>query len=213
MDRVVAALECSALRKLHAQRSAPASVTDEALVRVPDAGFSNQRRPGLSNGTVHLSLRPIRFGMMVDPQRPKTVQQGIELNTALWGGQFNPLIPVLNRLPSAWRSSVHGQLTGPELTAGYVEAFDPDILVVCDGVNTESVSAGNREVITVDELLGESPQRGLRYGLGVLECAARFAHEELRFVRRHELTIVQPSRMLRKPVFGERLDAAVAIVG
>lgn len=146
----------------------------------------------MSNGTVHLSLRPIRFGMMVDPQRPKTVQQGIELNTALWGGQFNPLIPVLNRLPRAWKSSVYGQLTGPELTAGYVEAFDPDILVVCDGVNAKSVSSGNREVITVEELLGESPQHGLRYGLGVLECAAHFAHEELRFVRRHELTIVQP---------------------
>lgn len=191
----------------HDRRSAPASGRDQALVRVPDPGFSVQRRHSLSNSTVHLSLRPIRFGMLVDPQRPRTVQQGIELNTALWGGQFNPLIPVLKRLPGAWKASVYGQLTGPELTAGYVEAFDPDILVVCDGVNAKSVGAGNREVITVEELLGDYPQRGLAYGLGVLECAAHFAHEELRFVRRHELTIVQPrpsraNRLFLSSIFG-----------
>jgi hypothetical protein len=67
---------------------------------------SSRPTPSMAIDSVHLSLRPVRFRILVDPRSVKSVLQAIELNTSVWGGQFNPLIPVWARLPSAWRASV-----------------------------------------------------------------------------------------------------------
>jgi hypothetical protein len=59
-------------------------------------------------GSVTITLRPLRLAFLVDPSDKSGVLEAIQLNTFLWGGMFNPIVPVYRRTPKAWR--VPGEL-------------------------------------------------------------------------------------------------------
>src|ERR1700733_1147758 len=69
---------------------------------------SNTRSLFLHGGTmgsanVSQALRPLRVGFLVNPTEPAAVLQAIELTSTLWGGMFNPIIPLYaHRLPKIW---------------------------------------------------------------------------------------------------------------
>ena len=44
--------------------------------------------------TVTLRLRPIRIAFLIDEYDPEQARQAVQINTCLWGGMFNPIIPV-----------------------------------------------------------------------------------------------------------------------
>ena len=54
-------------------------------------------------GTITTTLRPLKFAFLVHPRDRSGLREAIELNTVLWGGQFNPIIPTYQRLPADWR--------------------------------------------------------------------------------------------------------------
>ena len=39
-------------------------------------------------------LRPIRFAFLVHPDNQEQVLEVFRINTCLWGGKFNPIIPI-----------------------------------------------------------------------------------------------------------------------
>jgi hypothetical protein len=53
-------------------------------------------------GNVRLRLRPLRIAFLVDPSDRDGLRNAIELNSVLWGGMFNPIIPAYQRLPPNW---------------------------------------------------------------------------------------------------------------
>ena len=76
-------------------------------------------------------LRPTRIAFLVRPTQKNisTVGKIIELCTCLWGGAFNPIIPVCSSLPSAWREKNYKEVTGRGLGDGYLRFFEPDVFV------------------------------------------------------------------------------------
>ncbi len=42
-----------------------------------------------------VTLRPIRFAFLVKPNDSKRLLEIFQINTCLWGGKFNPIIPFL----------------------------------------------------------------------------------------------------------------------
>lgn len=46
----------------------------------------------------------------------------------LWGGFFNPIIPVFDRLPAEWKSP-YERSKGSAVAKGYVKFFEPDVYV------------------------------------------------------------------------------------
>ena len=112
----------------------------------------------MANGFASLTLRPIRFALAVDPYDIEAVLEAIEINTFLWGGAFNPIVPLFNRVPSAWKKVE--EITGPQLFAGYVDAFDPDYIVTVGNVRRKSIRLGNRNVISASELLSATEKSG-----------------------------------------------------
>jgi hypothetical protein len=80
-------------------------------------------------GTLELTLRPLKLAFLVDPADKAALTEAIQINSFLWGGMFNPIIPVFRRLPSIWRERFHGHLTAQTLVTGYLDAFDPDYVV------------------------------------------------------------------------------------
>jgi hypothetical protein len=47
----------------------------------------------MSHVTAQVSLRPIRFAFLVRPDEKKGTLEIFRINTCLWGGRFNPIIP------------------------------------------------------------------------------------------------------------------------
>jgi hypothetical protein len=75
-----------------------------------------------------IRTRPIRIGFIVNPRDFGSVRRCLRLNTCLWGGLYNPLIPVFDRAPSRWRM-FHFRPKGLDIGRGYMRFFEPDVVV------------------------------------------------------------------------------------
>ncbi|MGF7151885.1 hypothetical protein FHS96_005553 [Sphingomonas zeicaulis] len=79
--------------------------------------------------SAEIILRPLRVGFLVDPADRATIGEVMRLATCMWGGMMLPLIPVMKRLPRAWRPD-HGRArSSAALTRGMLDFFEPDIFV------------------------------------------------------------------------------------
>ena len=78
-----------------------------------------------------VALRPTRIGFLVRPnqQNYSQVREIIRTCTCLWGGMFNPIIPVCAALPAAWRQDHFKEITGRGLADAYIRFFEPDVFV------------------------------------------------------------------------------------
>src|ERR1700760_2281529 len=75
-----------------------------------------------------IRTRPIRIGFLVNPRSFASVRRCLRLNTCLWGGIYNPIIPVFDRAPDRWRL-LHFRPRGLDIARGYMRFFEPDVIV------------------------------------------------------------------------------------
>ncbi|MBJ9675436.1 hypothetical protein [Burkholderia gladioli] len=80
-------------------------------------------------GTVDIKIRPIKLAFLVDPNRASQVREAIRLASSLWGGAYFPIIPLFKRMPASWREGPISPPASSNVVRGYIDAFDPDILV------------------------------------------------------------------------------------
>ena len=106
----------------------------------------------MSLGTVTLTLRPLRFAFLVDPFDQAGILQAIELNTLLWGGPFNPIVPVFRRSPRA-RHDDFDRSSARDVSEGLIQAFDPDYVVLVGKYYQLTVDVGHRTVINAADIL------------------------------------------------------------
>src|SRR3954469_13435106 len=79
--------------------------------------------------TIERRVRPLRFGFVVDPEDPAAVRRAFEINTILWGGRFNALIPLFRLWPPREKNMVAGPFSPVDAANGYLSAFEPDYVV------------------------------------------------------------------------------------
>src|SRR5262249_37174466 len=103
-------------------------------------------------GQVTLSLRPLKFEMLVNPEDRDALLQAVRLNLFLWGGLQNPIIPVYRELPTIWSDRPLRPLSTHEVIRGYIRTFDPDVLVTFGDVEATVASGSDRKVISASEL-------------------------------------------------------------
>jgi len=85
------------------------------------------KRP--NNIGLNRKVRPLRFAFLIDPSDRGQLLEAIQLNTILWGGKFNPLIPAYRRTPRFWEQKPLKPPTANAIIDGYLRAFDPDFVV------------------------------------------------------------------------------------
>jgi hypothetical protein len=137
--------------------------------------------------------------------------------TCLWGGIFNPIIPVFKRAPREWRPEIYRRFKGIEVAKGYARFFEPDVYVEAEkGLLEEAGFGALREkhtlrpqVITLKELL--EPEKGRNwsepaFGLNISDVLAHIYKTEQQFVRRDKRAslYVSPERSnaLSEAMFG-----------
>ena len=144
-----------------------------------------------------LRLRPTRIGFLVHPsqQSLSTVREVMRLCCCLWGGSFNPIIPVMKVLPAGWKEKPYQRLSGAALTDGYLRFFEPDVFVETEeglaetaGIKSDPIRIRDRRIIKLEEFvqLDEVRRPDFAYGLNIFELYSYLYNRELQFVPRHD---------------------------
>ena len=146
----------------------------------------------MNNIRVDIRSRPIRFGFLVRPDDKEKVLEIFRINTCLWGGIFNPIIPFFDSVPS-WREREDFQFDNPkQIINGYLDFFEPDFVVEAEESLAKGFGFGPKRVLRLRDIL-EPQEEGSwdKYGLRVHDLYSALYKEEFRFELRHQRNIVQ----------------------
>lgn len=161
----------------------------------------------MTRGTVTVKLRPIKLAFLVNPKDKESLLKAIEINTFLWGGMYNPVIPTYKQIPSKWKDRPFENPSAKSVISGYLDNFDPDYVVPIGECIDYNLDIGHRKKIDdVSDILGRVEQDGIpNYGVGLFEVLEYFFTQELKFQRKYPLDICVPR-------FGSRLSLFLASV-
>ncbi len=142
------------------------------------------------------SVRPVRLAFLIEPSEPRQLRRALEINTILWGGRYNPIIPCYRRTPRAWCENASGSPSSREILLGYINAYDPDGIVnltrremSLEGFERDmDARESARFLLAESDLLTRSTDEpSLRFGLDTLGLYEHLYDAEMRFVQRLEL--------------------------
>ena len=146
-------------------------------------------------GTVKVKLRPIKIAFLVNPEDKVSLQQAIEINTFLWGGVYNPIIPTYKELPADWQDAPYIENpSSQQLVSGYLDNFDPDYVVLMGECVDYNIDVGDfNKISDVSEILESMETDGVpTYGISLFEVLNYFFQEALQFQRKYPLDICVP---------------------
>jgi hypothetical protein len=110
----------------------------------------------------------------------------------LWGGIFNPIIPVTTKLPDAWRREPYRELSGTGLADAFIRFFEPDVFVEAEkglatkaGVKIPEHSIHDRVVALQDFVRKDTPRRAdFAFGLNIFDAYRDLYERKYQFVTR-----------------------------
>lgn len=165
--------------------------------------------------SAEITLRPIRIGFLVHPTDLASVCTVMRASVCLWGGIYNPIIPVFKRPPKEWKPEIYDHVKGPAVAKGYVRFFEPDVYVETKAGLLEEAGLGalreqhelHPQVIPLKKLF--EPEGGKNwsepeFGLSVRDVLGHIYRTEQQFVRRDERESV-----LVKPEHGTALTESI----
>lgn len=157
----------------------------------------------MASGSIKVRVRPLRIAFMVDPKDKPGLLSAIEASTFLWGGVFNPIIPAFKRTPKNWEPHrVHKLIKPEEIISGYLEAFDPDIIVPVGVCKDRVFPTGHREIVQLQDIVGDiDDTHTSKYGVGFIEVLADFIDKELKFKRNDNLKLMFPKLSVSYNIF------------
>jgi hypothetical protein len=161
-------------------------------------------------------LRPARIALLVSPRDKAAVVKFMRISACMWGGRFNPIIPVFRKPPKAWAAEFPGDATGLEIARGYIQFFEPDAFVEAQpgllekaGLSALRGYISQGRVLTLDELLAPEPHKDwavLHLGLPVTDCLEHSYRTNQRFQKRDPSSAMKiampPASGLAEAMFG-----------
>lgn len=149
-----------------------------------------------------IKLRPTRIGFLVRPNDMTSIRKIMRICTCIWGGIYNPIIPVFQRPPSEWNLKPYTtRLKGIDVAKGYINFYEPDVYVESEHGLLEELGLGalrekhtiNSSIISLDDFL--KPEDGKDwsepfFGLNILDVYKDLYDTEHRFKLKHERAAV-----------------------
>lgn len=141
-----------------------------------------------------VSYRPVRIGFLVPPDDLPTVIRVARLTACLWGGRYNPIIPFFEKGGERWLLPHHRQ-EGIDVARGYIDFFEPDVLVESTPGMAESMgwNAGESylrmpRIVPIEDFFEADHRNDVEFATGVdmMEVMAELYDSEFRFERRHK---------------------------
>ena len=140
-----------------------------------------------------LKLRPTRIGFLVRPSDLSSLRKVFQICSCLWGGMYNPIIPVSRSLPEAWRRDNRRRLPGRQLAMGYIRFFEPDVFVETEPGLAQSVGIVDDiqhplypRVLSLNDLINSGAHStDFKFGLNIFDVYRELHRTTYQFVRRH----------------------------
>jgi hypothetical protein len=155
----------------------------------------------------NIRLRPLRIGFLVRPTDLASIKEIMRYCTCVWGGVYNPIIPVFRAPPKAWTNQPFDRVRGLGVAKGYVRFFEPDVYVEAeDGLLELAGRRGIREhhasyadVLALADLLKPEKHHDFAepaFGLSITDIQAHLYRTDQQFTKRdrRENIIVKPVR-------------------
>jgi hypothetical protein len=195
-------------------------VTRAYLVGLPHRGFGTRFfKPKIWEKSLEsiygsVALRPTRIGFLVRPnqQNFSQVREIIRICTCLWGGVFNPIIPVCTTIPSAWRLDHFKEITGRGLVDAYIRFYEPDVFVEAEvglakeaGIADTERRLSERIVPLKQFIRGEGRRRfEFAFGLSAFDVYEGLYKEEFKFAsrKRRKAAVFKENDPYCEAVFG-----------
>lgn len=148
----------------------------------------------MTRGIVKVKLRPIKLAFLVNPEDKESLLNAIEINTFLWGGIYNPIIPVYNPTATKRKNLPSKDLYDKEAVSGYLDNFDPDYVVPMGECSDYPFDVGDREKVKeIPEIFGLGEGFDLpEWGIGLFEVLNHFIEEEFKFQARFPQDVCLP---------------------
>jgi hypothetical protein len=145
-------------------------------------------------GTVKVRLRPIRLAHLVDPSDARQVREAIQLSSTLWAGSFFPIVPLYKRMPRNWREGPISVPSARSVVRGYIEAFDPDVLVQFSETVPQHVRELGLQLIRADELWKNEGRdvSAPSFGIGIYELLNDIFESDFKYKKKYPTKIVIP---------------------
>lgn len=138
-----------------------------------------------------IRLRPIRFAFLVRPDDSKRTLEILRANTCLWGGKYNPIIPIFKRVPEWWDRQGHRFYSAPQIINGYLDFFEPDFLVESEKGLADGLGFDNERVLQLADLFAKDNDHSREgHGMNVFELYRELYRKEFQFTLRHGHDIV-----------------------
>ena len=152
-----------------------------------------------------IRLRPTRIALLVRPSDLPSIRKFMRICACLWGGAYNPIIPVFRSRPREWRPDIPDLSTGAQIARRYVEFFEPDVFVEAEPKLLERVGLGELRgtsalrppVIRLDALLAcrsDRHESELEFGLGIVDVLRDLYEREQRF----QLRDARPAYLVKR---------------
>jgi hypothetical protein len=167
--------------------------------------------------SAEILLRPTRIGFLTRPTDLASVRAIMRACACVWGGIYNPIIPVFKRPPREWKPEIYQRFKGAEVAKGYVRFFEPDVYVETEKGLLEEAGLGalrqkhtfHPQIITFKELL--EPQKDRKwaepeFGLNIHDVLKHIYETEQQFVFRDKresvLVAAEKANALTEAMFG-----------
>ncbi len=146
----------------------------------------------MHNFRINVRLRPVRFAFMVRPEDKANLSKIFQINTCLWGGLYNPIIPFFKRVPAWWDRHGYNFDNARQIVNGYLDYFEPDFVVEAEKNICADFGIDPRRILPLASILGRSNEHHERgQGQTVIDLYQKLYREEFQFVRRHKPNVFE----------------------
>jgi hypothetical protein len=155
-------------------------------------------------GSIDIKTRPLKLALLVDPNSGTQLRDAIRLASTLWGGAYFPIIPLHKRMPATWRDKPLHAPPAKTVILGYIDAFDPDILVQFSTTLPEYIDETGLRVIKPEEVwetLDEGRSLSPKFGLGIFEILREVFDESFKFKAKYPISVILPRVPSRLSLF------------
>lgn len=154
-------------------------------------------------GTVNIRLRPLRFAFLVEPGNAQQTREAIRLASTLWGGVYCPIIPLHKRMSKSWRDPIKVP-PAKAVVLGYLDAFDPDVLVQFSAQVPAYVMDTKRRIITPQDVwrtLEDSVAWSPQWGIGIFELFGAIFQELFKYKAKYPRRMLLPKIPVKMGLF------------
>lgn len=95
--------------------------------------------------------------------------RALQIASSLWGGKHFSILPLYKKFTEEYRKEYHLFLNPKEFYKNILDNFDPDFLVVDEGVDENYIKSirGDREIVKVNDVESSLLINETQYGISI----------------------------------------------